>query len=81
MTINLTPETALRLISFSSSDRLDEAQRILNAVAAQRAVNENPATPALHSSFVQINLQDAEQLAQALFAVSLYAGLKLEWKN
>jgi hypothetical protein len=79
MTITLSPDTAVKLIAFTTADRLDEAERVANAVAAQQAINDNPAIPAQHSSLVQINLQDAEHLVNALRTANLYAGLKLEW--
>ena len=82
MTITLSPDQALQLLSWFAQDRADEAERVLQACDAQRAINANPGNdPATHSSQVLVNIQDAEALASLTQRILLLTGEKVETKG
>lgn len=82
MTITLSPEQSLQLLTWFAQDRADEAERTIAACNAQRAINEDPnSDPSLRSSFTKVNTQDAEALASLTQRILLLTGNKIETKG
>jgi len=82
MTITLSPEQSLQLLTWFAQDRADEAERVLAVCDAQRVINADPnSDPAARGSQVRVDFRDAEALASLTQRILLLTGKKVETRG